>query len=50
MHRLGPVNPKCMAMWPAEAFGISWGTMNGLTREGACILSGFSMYFRNWME
>jgi hypothetical protein len=33
MHSLGPVKPKAMAMWAAAAFGISIGTMNGLTRS-----------------
>ena len=34
MHSLGPVNPKAIATWPAEAFGIICGTRKGLTRSG----------------
>ena len=34
IQALGPVKPKAMATWPAEAFGMSCGTMNGLTRSG----------------
>ena len=34
MHRLGPVNPRRMAMWPLAALAMSAGTMNGETRPG----------------
>ena len=34
MQAFGPVKPKAMATWPAAAFGMSCGTMNGLTRSG----------------
>src|SRR6266705_786959 len=33
MQAFGPVNPKAMATCPAEAFGMSIGTMKGLTRS-----------------
>ena len=34
MQNAGPVQPKCIEMTPAVAFGIIIGTKNGLTREG----------------
>ena len=33
MHSFGPVKPNAMATCPAAAFGMSIGTMNGLTRS-----------------
>src|SRR6266567_1810125 len=33
MHVFGPLNPNSMATCPAAALGMSWGTMNGLTRS-----------------
>ena len=34
MQKFGPVRPNVIAMWPAAAFAISIGTMNGDTRPG----------------
>ena len=37
VQRFGPVRPKRIATWPAEAFAMSAGTMNGLTRPGSLL-------------
>ena len=34
VQKLGPRRPSFMAIWPAAALGISWGTVNGETRLG----------------
>src|SRR4029453_13942753 len=34
VQKFGPRRPSFMAIWPAAAFGISWGTVNGDTRFG----------------
>ena len=37
--KFAPVSPNVMAMWPAGAFAISIGTMNGETRPGPLVFS-----------
>src|SRR5215212_2682750 len=35
--KLGPRRPSFIAIWPAAAFGISWGTVKGETRLGPLV-------------
>ena len=49
VHRFGPVKPNRMAMWPAAAFAMSAGTMNGDTRPGPFSSSTRCAASRVWM-
>src|SRR5574341_460555 len=46
VQKFGPRRPSAMAMCPAAAFGMSWGTVKGETRLGPLVCSTLSLASR----
>src|SRR6266568_3281212 len=46
VQKFGPRRPNAMAICPAAAFGMSWGTVKGETRSGPLVCSTLSLASR----